>query len=258
MKNTKSKLQIASEYYAEKGFSIFPLIPRSKKPLFSNWQRDATADKQKVFDIWIVTGTKVVALDIDSKNGFDRLNVLSLFEEEFGKIPSTVAQITGGSGLQYFFKPPNGVQLKNRVAMRQNIDFRAVGGFVVAPPSIHPNGKEYFFDYGQAPWETELAQTPEWLVKLVTENQNSYTKKPQNYWSQMLRTGIVSGERNHRIAQISGLLIRHFDLSLTCEIISGINKSYCHPPLSDEEILRTVHSIASIENRKRVHNESKK
>ena len=51
--------------------------------------------------------------------------------------------------------------------MRQGIDFRGEGGYVVAPPSIHECGSQYKWDLGP----TTFAAMPSWLEEMVREKE---------------------------------------------------------------------------------------
>ena len=63
-----------------------------------------------------------------------------------GKLPSTVAVRTGSGGLHYYFRWPNGAELKNSAKrIASNLDTRVSGGYVIAPPSLHKCGKEDAF-----------------------------------------------------------------------------------------------------------------
>jgi hypothetical protein len=56
-------------------------------------------------------------------------------------LTSPVTSLTG-KGRQLFYRHPGG-KLSNAVRKFPGIDIRGDGGYVVAPPSIHPNGKRY-------------------------------------------------------------------------------------------------------------------
>jgi hypothetical protein len=47
------------------------------------------------------------------------------------------------------------------------LDTRAAGGYIVAPPSIHPNGNRYVWLSGRDPWSVPLPQAPTWLLDLL-------------------------------------------------------------------------------------------
>jgi hypothetical protein len=55
------------------------------------------------------------------------------------------------------------------------LDVRADGGYVVAPPSIHPNGRRYTWsvDSAEAP-----ATAPEWLIRLAQQRPRVAIERP--------------------------------------------------------------------------------
>jgi hypothetical protein len=62
------------------------------------------------------------------------------------------------------------VRLKNgAIGGCVGVEIKTDGGYVVAPPSIHPNGRPYTWDLGALPSETALAELPAWLVTLAME-----------------------------------------------------------------------------------------
>ncbi len=48
-----------------------------------------------------------------------------------------------GSGMHYYFKHPGGEVRNSAGRLGPGLDIRADGGYVVAPPSRHPNGRTY-------------------------------------------------------------------------------------------------------------------
>jgi len=138
--------------YAKRGWPVFPLQPRGKKPLTPHGVLEATTNAtliERWWDRWptanvgIATGEKAGfwVLDIDGPEGTVSLTEL---ECEFGCLPETLEQQTGGGGRHLFFAwPPGSREIRNRQAIRKGIDVRGNGGYIVAPPSIHANGREY-------------------------------------------------------------------------------------------------------------------
>ncbi|MEE9587452.1 MAG: bifunctional DNA primase/polymerase [Hyphomicrobiaceae bacterium] len=53
---------------------------------------------------------------------------------------------------------------RNRAGLAQGIDLRGDGGYIVAPPSIHPSGRLYEWVPGRMPDEITLAPLPRWLI----------------------------------------------------------------------------------------------
>lgn len=154
-------------HYAGRGWPVVPLD--GKKPWLQNWTKKASTDPATIRSWWaerpgsnvgLATGTAFWVLDIDPAHG--GLEELAQLEEEHGELVTLRAQ-TGSGGLHLFFSMPDGIELGNRIGVRPGIDVRAVGGQVVAAPSIHPDtGKPYHWSSRRPP-----AEAPAWLVELV-------------------------------------------------------------------------------------------
>jgi len=172
--------QIEALKLVHKGYFVFPLAPRSKKPKKgTNGFKDATIDLgviQKVFgpddNIAIRTGQReghpgVWVFDVDTYK--DDGTTFKALIAEHGELPKTPMQKTGGGGLQYFFEIPEGVSIRNRTGILPGLDVRGEGGYVVAPYSIHPvTGVEYEWVEGLSLFNLEPAEAPDWLLELVT------------------------------------------------------------------------------------------
>ncbi len=158
--------------YGKYGWSVFPLLPRSKAPACKNGFHDAVKDEVSIKALWsirtnlnigIATGepSGFWVLDIDpDKGGETSLNAL---EEKYGSLPTTLVSKTGGGGQHYLFKIPKGIKIPCTInKLAPGIDTRGTGGYIAAPPSIHPNGSAY-------EWvEAEIVDAPDWLIKLIT------------------------------------------------------------------------------------------
>jgi Bifunctional DNA primase/polymerase, N-terminal len=77
----------------------------------------------------------------------------------------TTEVITGSGGTHFYFSHAFTAS-KGTHALGQGIDLKTDGGYVVAPPSIHPNGKPY-------EWEAsgdEPTNSPAWVVTFAPED----------------------------------------------------------------------------------------
>jgi hypothetical protein len=156
---------------ANKGLHVFPCAPRGKTPICPHGCLDATTDPKKIDDWWqlqpnanvaIATGqnSNVWVLDIDGMAGELTLKEL---EAKHGALPSTVEVITGSGGRHLYFAWHDGIR-NSAKQLGAGLDVRGQGGYVIAPPSIHPSGRQYH-------WSVDTAQkpvaAPAWLLDIV-------------------------------------------------------------------------------------------
>lgn len=161
--------------YAERGWLVFPLYPRSKKPIKDeNLQleygfKDASNERNTVLQWWqgvpnanigLATGDPFDVLDIDGPQSVSALqDVLGKDYRHHGPV------VTTGKGKHlYFAALPNG---RNRAGLLGGkLDYRGTGGYVVAPPSIHPSGRVYEWDHGRDDSQ-DLPLVPEALHDVI-------------------------------------------------------------------------------------------
>lgn len=158
----------AATELASQGYCVFPLKPRDKVPATRNGLRDASNDAAQV-DRWfakspgsnlaIRTGDRHWVLDVDGPAGEQSL---ATRVAEHGELPVTT-EVRTGKGRQFYFTLPASAEIRNRASVLPGLDVRGVGGYVVAPPSIHPNGKPYLWTQPLS----SLTAAPSWLVELV-------------------------------------------------------------------------------------------
>lgn len=110
-------------------------------------------------------GLVVIDVDIkDGKRGDVTWNTWVKVHNH-GIQPETWLARTGSGGLHYYFKAPVDRLPHNTQETIDGIDVRGIGGFIMAPPSPHYlPGTEYEWMDGYAPWETEIADAPDWLL----------------------------------------------------------------------------------------------
>ena len=171
--------------YARHGWAVHALLPRQKIPATPHGCKDASTDEETVRAMWgdhpynigLATGvvSGVFVFDVDSAppkgGGMPGPEALAELEAEHGPLPATMTVRTG-SGAHYYFRMPVGVELNNRARItvrgeRTGLDVRADGGYVVAPPSIHPNGGTYTWEHGTR----EIVDAPSWLIDLVRKQE---------------------------------------------------------------------------------------
>lgn len=236
--------------YAREGMPVFPVKPRGKSPLTKHGCKDATIQVKEVAEWWqkwpaaniglaIPRGIVVVDLDSSDALAYLRANNLSL--------PATATAITGRG--RHFWYSVGSAAVGNRVDLLPNVDIRAWGGYVVAPPSVHPSGAVYS-------WETSLkatsiAECPEWLIQKLSGEAVTHRRAPTD-WSWMIAAPVLEGRRNQSLAQVAGLLFRCLpDAKIAAELAACWAREKFSPPLPEDEIRRTIESIAGRELRRR-------
>src|SRR5262249_40347483 len=116
---------------------------------------------------------------------------------------------TGGGGYHYIFRIPAGetVPRNSTKEIGANLDIRGEGGQVVAWPSIHKTGKLYEWLAGFAPWETDIAEAPARLLKLVLWKSGPKPGQPAQVASgqQAANDDSEQGAEYHRFLAETGL-----------------------------------------------------
>ena len=159
--------------YARHGLPVLPLRSAEKMPdgrLVPHGLTDATTDESLIRRWWttspranvgIRTGGGIDVVDLDSPAA--RLTLEDLAPEPLR--PGVIVRTARGWHLWFA-----SCGLPTRAAVMEGIDVRGAGGYVVAPPSVHPDGHRYaFLDERtgeltpQLP-EARLTPAPEWLM----------------------------------------------------------------------------------------------
>lgn len=240
--------------YRRRGWSVVPLRPGEKRPL-AKWEpfqsRLATVDEIAAWfarwpdaNVGIVTGaiSGLVVIDVDPQHGGD--DSLADLEAAQGPLSATVEAITGGGGRHLYFRHPGGV-LRNRVGLAPGIDLRGDGGYIVAPPSRHPSGRDYVWEVSRHPDDVVLAALPAWAQAATAAHARA--GHGVGHWRELTRDGVAQGQRNATIASLAGHLLWHeVDLAVVRELLLAWNRVRCRPPLADDEVARVVENIGRL------------
>lgn len=170
-----NEIKDAALSYAAQGWAVFPL--NGKVPYKgTHGCKDATKDPAIIEQMWkdhpeanvgIATGEisnlLVIDIDIHPEEGKFGDETLAALESKLGKIPETLEVITGSGGRHLYFQYPEGSGITigegEKSGLGSGVDFRGNGGYVVAPPSIHPGtGRRYEWEVSSCEdvWECEL------------------------------------------------------------------------------------------------------
>jgi len=158
-KSDKPNLRNAALAYAKRGWPVFPCRVGGKAPAFNRSFHSATINPAvierwwgaKPYNIGIATGaiSGLWVVDIDPGGVLDGL-------------PLTL-EATTGRGRHLYFAYPQHADLRCTTSeIGPGIDTRGNGGYVIAPPSVHPSGAIYRWTVTVEPIEP-----PGWLIELA-------------------------------------------------------------------------------------------
>jgi len=157
--------------YAVRGWRVFPL--RGKIPAIAGGRGvlDATTDLDQIATWWsgryaganigVRLPDPVMVVDVDPRNG--GAESLARLLARYGPLPPTLTAESGrgdGGCHRYFRRPAGKTSSK---LLGGGIDLKTNAGYVVAPPSVHPDSGQPYAWSDRSP----IADPPGWLVDLI-------------------------------------------------------------------------------------------
>lgn len=239
--------------YRGRGWRIMPLKrgegDRIKHPAIDGWSRNCVlrseirlgleetirrwwAGEYAGANIGICAGpdSGIVVLDLD---GPEAEAIIAGFPILMGP------QVQTGKGRHlYFSYPTDGSNIPSINGLRPKIDVKASGGYLVAPPSIHPSGRQYAWVEGTE--YLPLPEIPAWLMGWISEH-TSRTRSSENPVLRQTGTDendlIPEGQRNDTLFRLACSLRRTGLSDVEIEVaLQSMNERRCNPPLSLNEI----------------------
>jgi hypothetical protein len=250
---------------ARRGIPVFPLRPGTKEPLYgSRGFYDATTDEEQIRRWWTAMPDANIGVPTGKRTGFWTLDVdrdgwgfgsLDALAEEHSELSKTTTVLTGGGGLQFHFRLPPGLEIRNSAGkLGMGLDVRGEGGYVVVPPSRTT---------GEYQWLEKVppADAPEWLVEAARKRTQEPVREPRKVArsagaaSSARETESVDisgppityGRRNDTLTRIAGKL---HDGTRTLEQLAAdlraINQARCQPPIGEHPSDRDPREVAKI------------
>jgi hypothetical protein len=224
--------------FAERGIPTFPL--EGKQPLTPHGFKDATTDPRRLH-MW---GNRYPGANIGIRTGsISGIVVVDLDEETpeamriWNGLPETV-EVETGRGRHRYYSIPKDARVRSRKPA-PGLDFKGDGGYVAAPPSVHPSGARYRW----VPGHSKIAPLPEDLIEAdpVLEGSRRREGSPIG-----LDTGpIPEGTRNRTLTSIGGRLrAQGLDHEGLLDHLLAINEARCTPALDEGEVSRIAASVA--------------
>lgn len=243
--------------YAQRGWAVFPCSPKAKTPATSNGFKSATTDEERIKKWWsdhpncniaiatghVSGGLLIIDVDVHDPN-IDAIQNIRDWESQYGQpLPNTLMALTGSGGVHIFYHTDK--EVKNSVNRDMGVDVRGDGGYIVAPPSIHPCGGEY-------KWHTtlEVAEANETVFaflnflkggKPIGSHTAPVVKAPEENF--VLGSIINQGGRNDQLYKyVCSMQAKGMgDVMMWNELVA-VNESRVKPPLSESELKKLYNS----------------
>lgn len=241
----------AAVKYASMGFAVLPLKPRGKEPNIAHGVKDATADVAQVKAWWerhpndniglamgaASGGIVAIDIDVDEDAGKDGYDTLRTWENAHGELPETATSITGRGGYHMLYRMAG---VGNSVGRDSAVDIRSDGGFIVAPPSVHPNGVAYRWEFD--PEEFPPADADENVKAFVASVQPAKGEGGER--RKFERGSVGEGGRNDYLYRYGcGLRAKSIEPADIESLVKIANEADCTPPLPDAEVARIIESV---------------
>lgn len=238
------------------GFCVIPITPPGngisdgKRPAVDSWMTYQTR-KSTIFEhkqwwpdngtnnLGVVTGdiSDIVVVDVDDEESYKKL--FSVAEPKF----SGTLTVKTGKGYHVYFRPSQHRRTKTFSLNDKTHHVKAIGGYVVAPPSKHSSGRTYEFSITNIPQEIDVNELDAYILQAggIFKQSEGVSTKPLG-WASELFDIVPDGERNTRAAQLCGYLIRKFqnDPAVIMGIMECWNAYYVKPPLTTGELRHLV------------------
>jgi len=230
--------------YVAMGFRVFP-CRIDKTPYTAHGLKDATETQSGVKEFWTkwpdagigMPTDLFIVLDFDAKGGGAESQ--KKLENDYGKLPKTRVHRTGGGGLHFIYRNPNGSDIRNSVEAGgyKGLDIRANGGYIVMPPSLHQSGKRYSLLQ-----DSPIIDAPSWVAGLAGKPKPLSTIAPGEV------VIFHNTTRNVSLIRLAGSLRRN-GMNEDGILISLLetNKRQCDPPLEEKEVAKIAKSATRYE-----------
>ena len=161
--------------YVALGWSVFPVLPRSKKPAVEWKQYQTRLPTDEELTSWFATGENNIAIATGRRSGIvvvdidDNLHKGRFGSETWDDLTEThggwlaVTSHTGGGGRHLIFLHPGGTVSNGTNVLGNGLDVRGDGGYIIAPPSVHETGRPYAWDVDNGIENLVPTPLPDWI-----------------------------------------------------------------------------------------------
>ncbi|MGD0020091.1 MAG: bifunctional DNA primase/polymerase [Candidatus Limnocylindrales bacterium] len=205
-----------------------------KHPRTKNGLSDATTDGDQIRKWWglfptanigAVVPDGFIVVDVD----VDVADLVTVFRSD--ELPRTATSRTGrGRHLIYRTSTP----IRPKVGVREHVDLRGPGSYIVVPPSLHFSGASYEW---VVPIEDGIADAPAWIADAARSPRTAGDRHGD-------ADAIPDGQRNATLASLAGTMRRRGMTAAEIEAaLLAVNAGRCRPPLPDDAVRGIAASV---------------
>ena len=176
----------------------------------------------------------VVDLDQHPEDGRYGRDVAASWQADEERFPDTWTAETGSGGAHLYFLSDVPLPRQQHLYDR-SVDFQAADALIVLPPSVHPNGKRYFWDV--SPGDVEPAFINDNVLRFLAQGKtNDVTTGDRK-----LPEEIPEGRRTTTLFRLlTRLRAQGLGKSAIRQAIITENDERCKPPLTRDELEKEV------------------
>jgi hypothetical protein len=237
--------------YAASGWPVFPVHSivsghctcgnpscehPGKHPRTAHGLDDASTDEQSILDWWrqwpasnigLAAGAGgLTVIDVDVKDGLEHLGELELTTTRTAK--------SGGGGFHFYYQ---GATKAHNVL--PGVHMKSIGGYVIAPPSLHVSGGTYQWVNEDAP----IVPVPSMFCNGKSEQAipDHVIQPDAKQWvAELLSADCPEGQRDTVLTRLAGYFRNILPPAVTLSIMAVWNAEHCQPPLSLRQVTDNV------------------
>jgi len=236
------------EKYRSEGLSFFP-IPFMSKQAAMEWKiyqerLPSEAEISQWFNgnqsnIAVVCGKvsgNLVVLDCDSQDKFSELAAIICKNIGIDDIRDFTRISKTSKGYHIWLRTKEAIKSQKF----PKLDIKSEGGYIIAPPSVHPSGAQYEFVNDKPIVKVDNLK----LIGIDIEQRSNEPSNQPGWVSQALQ-GVAEGSRNDTAIKLAGYFRNTQPIDVTERLLLDWNARN-KPPMKEQELMSVIASAYSL------------